>query len=546
MTGFLIHVPLIYVPFSFPCPGSCIRATAAVLAALLLSACTDGESAPGRTSAQGGEPLVVARIGEREITLAELDRSIQLPQHDLALAEYRLRAGALRQLLEREAGDGGGASAEWLLEPPAPPREELPVGGRPLRGNPDAPVTLSIFCSYQSPHCAVLQATVRQLLESYAGWLRLVHFDLPLRYHREGPRATAAVHCARQQERGWPYADGLYSQAQKLGDETYLRLARVQGLQREPFARCMEAHDSAPALQRDLAVAGELGLETVPVVFINGLYIRGPRPYEEYAHWVDAELQRLGHDSSIPHPQASRFAINGGGPGETDLPLVLTGTSVSSERDNSTALIAVQDAAATSFSNGSSLMQGVRLESIRADHVLLDNDGTLERLSLRGQEGEGVHVPLTSPEPRDKETMRRIEQPEGETRKLVAPSGVLPLGRKWLAEQLRNRDELEKRFVEAEHQVDGHNLLKLEGIEDSEFFAALGLEEGDVVVRVNDTWVHSDQNQLWDALTSGQVVDVTFMRNGLPQRIQYVVEERGYFEEGESGGDESGGSDTDE
>lgn len=513
------------------------------LVALLLGGCSADERAETAEAAAGTPDEVAARVGDRAITLAAVDRGIRLERHDLAEAEYRLRTAQLRRLIDGLGEAGGGAEVEWLLEPPLPPRLEIPVAGRAVRGNPGAPVTLAVFCSYQSPHCARINPVILRLLNDYAGWLRLVHFDLPLRYHRQGPAATAAAYCARLYGAGWSYMDGLYASDGKLGQELFTRLARVQQLPLAPFGDCLRQHPASPELPRDLALAGELGLGSVPVAFINGLYIKGPRSYEYYARWIGRELERLGLDPGQPHPRAGDFAIHGGTPRETGLPLVLSGTSLSSEPQNSTALIAVESGSATAFRRGDSPLDNVRLHAIRADHVLLDNAGTLERLSLRGDEGSGVRVRMTSSAPRDEATLRRIEQPAGEERKLVEPTAVLPLGREWLEAQLRNREELEKRFVAAEHQVDGHNLLRLEGIEDNEFFAALGLEEGDVVVRVNDTWVHSEQNQLWDALASGQVVDVTFMRNGLPQRYQYVVEEKGYFESPEEGPGDNGRED---
>ncbi|WP_245720716.1 thioredoxin domain-containing protein [Microbulbifer yueqingensis] len=512
---------------------------------MLLAGCSADRGHGSAERAQASAETVVARIGDRPITMAEVDHGIRLERHDLAEAEFRLRSGQLRKLIDSNNASGAADGVEWLLEPPAPPRMEIPVQGRDLRGNPEAPVTLAIFCSYQSPHCAQLNPILLRLLENYAGWLRLAPFDLPLRYHRQGPAATAAAFCARLQGAGWRYADGLYALGDRLVEDGFVRLAAMQDLDREAFKACLRDHASAPGLPADRALASELGLRSVPVVFINGLYTKGPRPYEYYALWIDREMERLGLDPARTHPEAARFAPGGALPPETTLPLVLSGTSVSTKAQESIALISAKGAGAGSFYSGDMLLDGVRLGAIRKSHVLLDNRGRLERLSLRGQEAEGVRVPLTSPAPRDEETMRRIEQPQGEQRKLVEPTAVLPLGREWLEEQLRNREELEKRFVAAEHQVDGHNLLKLEGIEDSEFFAALGLEEGDVVVRVNDTWVHSEQNQLWDALTSGQVVDVTFMRNGLPQRYQYVVEEKGYFESPEDGSGDNRREDDD-
>ncbi|WP_428820728.1 thioredoxin domain-containing protein [Microbulbifer sp. MCCC 1A16149] len=530
--------------------------------AALLSACSfDTDREPGSDSGEHQEDRqydqqqkdqkIVARVGDSAITLREVDQKIRLERHDLALAEYQLRFNTLKSMVEAQrpsqASGGDAPTVEWLLPHPQPPRLDIDSGDRRLRGNPEAPVTLAVFCSYQSVHCATTNLVLRELLDRYAGWIAVVPFDFPMHYHRQGAQAAAAVHCAGLQDTPWAYADGLYTQAKTMDGETFSQLATQQGLSQDAFNRCLDDPEGSDRVAADTTLARSLGLQSVPVVFVNGLYVKGPRPLEHYAMWIDQELQRLGHDPASVHADAARWRQSGERIAETELPLRLNGTSVSSQPEQSTALIRIRDASAGQFSPGDTLMDGVTLKRVHERYAILQVSDHLERLTLRGEDGDYVRVPMTTTAQRDEATMRRIEQPDGESRKLIPPSGVLTLGQAWLEEQLQNRAELEKKFVPAEHVVDGHNLLRLEGIADSEFFTALGFEEGDVVVRVNDTWVHSGQNQLWDALTSGEVVDVTFMRNGLPERVQYVVEEESYFEQesSEDNGQDNSGEDKD-
>ncbi|WP_160152913.1 thioredoxin domain-containing protein [Microbulbifer sp. ALW1] len=518
----------------------------------MLSACSDdtqqasdtetGRDPQGRqqeSRQQEDRQQIVARIGSSTITLQQVDEKIRLERHDLALAEYQLRFNTLKSMVEAQQpstiSDDDAPAIDWLLPHPQPPRLNIDTGDRPLRGNPEAPVTLAVFCSYQSVHCATTNLVLRELLDRYAGWIAVVPFDFPMHYHRQGVQAAAAVHCASEQGTPWAYADGLYTQAKSMDEKAFSQLAIQQGLAQDLFNQCLEESGRSDQVAADTALGLSLGLQSVPVVFVNGLYVKGPRTLEHYALWIDQELQRLGHDPASAHVDAARWRQSGDQIFETDLPLQLSGTSVSSQPEQSTALLRVRKAAAEQFSPGDKIMDGVTLKRVHERHVTLQVNDHLERLTLRGEDGDYVRVPMTTTTQRDEATMRRIEQPDGESRKLIPPSGVLTLGQAWLEKQLQNRAELEKKFVAAEHVVDGHNLLRLEGIADSEFFTALGFEEGDVVVRVNDSWVHSGQNQLWDALTSGEVVDVTYMRNGLPERVQYVVEEESYFEQQGSG-----------
>ena len=527
-----------------------------IFLAALLNACNsdsrdepDSKAGENHQGQQQGGQQIVARIGDSTITLQEVDQKIRLERHDLALAEYQLRFNTLKSMVDaRRPSSSSAAEApavDWLLPHPQPPRLSIDTGGRPLRGNPEAPVTLAVFCSYQSVHCAATNLVLRELLERYAGWIAVVPFDFPMHYHRQGKQAAVAAHCASQQEAPWAYADGLYAQAKTLEVTTFGQLASQLGLAQDVFNQCLDEPGRGDRVAADTALARSLGLQSVPVVFVNGLYTKGPRTSEHYAMWIDQELQHLGHDPASAHDEAARWRQSGEQIAETKLPLQLSGTSVSSQSEQSTALIRVRDTSARRFSTADPVMPGVTLKRVHERHVILQVNDHLERLTLRGEDGNYVRVPMTTNTQRDEATMQRIEQPDGESRKLIPPSGVLPLGQEWLEKQLQNRAELERKFVAADHVVDGHNLLRLEGIENSEFFAALGFEEGDVVVRVNDTWVHSGQNQLWDALTSGEVVDVTYMRNGLPERVQYVVQEESYFEQQDSGNESGNQSNSD-
>ncbi|WOX04735.1 thioredoxin domain-containing protein [Microbulbifer pacificus] len=504
-----------------------------VFIAALLTAC--GEDAPAASDTGKRDEQMVARIGNSAITLGEVDQKIILERHDLALAEYQLRFDTLKSMVEAKFPSADSTEArpavDWLLPYPSPPRLEIDTADRPLRGNPAAPITLAVFCSYQSVHCAATNLVLRELLDRYAGWISIAPFDFPMRYHRQGAPAAVAVHCASLQGMPWAYADGLYTRAKTLDEKVFTQLASQLGIAQDAFSRCLDEPDRIDRITADTAQARALGLHSVPVVFVNGLYVKGPQPLEHYAMWIDQELLRLGHDPASPHADAVRWRQSTDRISDTELPLQLSGTSVSSQPEQSTALVRIRGASAGRFSPGDKLLPGVILKRVYERYAILQVSDHLERLPLSSDDGDYVRVPKTATTDRDEATMRRIEQPVGESRKLIAPSGVLPLGQEWLEQQLRNRAELEQKFVPAEHVVDGHNLLRLEGIEESEFFTALGFEEGDVVVRVNDSWVHSGQNQLWDALTSGEVVDVTYMRNGLPQRVQYEVHEKGYFEQ---------------
>jgi len=92
-----------------------------------------------------------------------------------------------------------------------------------------------------------------------------------------------------------------------------------------------------------------------------------------------------------------------------------------------------------------------------------------------------------------------------------------------VSEQLQNQSQLEAHFEAAELVVEGVHIMKLQGIDQNKFYQTLGLVNGDVVLRVNNQWVHETQNNLFAELENEQQVDVVLMRNGLPKRFKYVI-----------------------
>ncbi|WP_444893132.1 thioredoxin domain-containing protein [Microbulbifer sp. TRSA001] len=470
---------------------------------------------------------IAARIDGQEVSVEALDKELQLVLYDIAEMEYKLRLNKLHEMIAKTAKDA--QEIEVMLPVPEPPRIDLDYGGRAVRGNPEAPITIAVFCSFQSPHCKSFQPTLRRLLSDYSGWVRQVNFDFPLKFHREGIKAAVSAKCAGEHNIFWEYHDALYAKTPNLGEKSYSQTASSLLIDDKQFKTCIGDMNYKEVVLGDQEIALGLGLTNVPVVFINGLYLKGARSFEQYSYWIEKELIRLDIDPQQKYTWKQQKDTENQLP-VTDLPLALVGVSESSIENKSKALIEVNGQKAQNFSLGQSVLKDVFLKRLKGHYAVIDNQGSLERLLLQGEEGN--IIPLTLSHQHDEELRKRIEQPQGEKgKKLIEPAGVLTLGQEWLAKQLEQREFLQAKFIEAELEVEGHHLMRLEGVANNEFFTALGFEENDVLLRVNDSWVHSGQNELWSALTSGKVIDVAFMRKGLPHRLQYVVEESGYFDE---------------
>lgn len=407
-------------------------------------------------------------INGKAIPLGEIDKRIELKLFDLEWAAYELRKAALSDYLEEQAKQQKIQSVKVLIEPPQPPRIHLSTEQQSLAmrfrdENKAAPVRLSVFCNYQSSHCARMQGVYQQIQQEYGALVNYEFFDFPLPFHPFSKSASQAVRCAHSMGEFESFHKALWLNQHALNEGTYLNLSKQLKLDEKQFRTCLNSQTETLVIEGNQDLAENLGFSQVPVTLINGLYVSGPKPFEVFQFYIDQELRRLGFktDAVVTH-QAKISAINDQ---ERTMP-----------------------------------------ESDRPD--------TLPEATGSAGADEMSELPADMPDP---ETL------EYKARPVVQAVGEIPLSRDWLEDQLLQQSELEAHFQPAEHEVEGVRLAKLSGVSQSEFYQTLGLQEGDVVMRVNEQWVHESQNDLFTALENGEQVSVVLVRKGLPVHLVYRI-----------------------
>lgn len=105
------------------------------------------------------------------------------------------------------------------LEDPTTPA--VSIDEDPLLGKASAPVTLVMFCDYQSSHCARFFSQVEPLLRHDfvdTGKARFVYRDFPIEeIYPDGPRIAQATECADEQGKFWEFHDHLYQDHAEWG-----------------------------------------------------------------------------------------------------------------------------------------------------------------------------------------------------------------------------------------------------------------------------------------------------------------------------------------
>jgi len=115
------------------------------------------------------------------------------------------------------------------------------------------------------------------------------------------PAALAAM-AANEQGKFWQYHDKLFANQGKFQPEQLLQYAKELGLNVNKFKADLDAARARPSITADVAEANALGATGTPAFFINGKYLSGARPFNDFAQSINAELQR----QNIPVPPAAK------------------------------------------------------------------------------------------------------------------------------------------------------------------------------------------------------------------------------------------------
>jgi len=113
---------------------------------------------------------------------------------------------------------------------------------------------------------------------------------MPLSIHAKAPAAHAAAEAAHRQGKFWEMHDLIFANQAQMAPEKYLEYARQLGLNVERFKREMEAAETKQRIEDDVREAATLGGFGTPAFFINGKYLSGAKPFEQFKTIIDTEL----------------------------------------------------------------------------------------------------------------------------------------------------------------------------------------------------------------------------------------------------------------
>jgi protein-disulfide isomerase len=183
---------------------------------------------------------------------------------------------------------------------------KVSIDDDPVKGDPDAEITVIEFSDFQCPFCSRFYTqTLSQLEENYidTGKINFVFRDLPLdNLHPNARPVHIAAECADEQGKFWDYHDILFekqSQWQRLTSAelqtTLTQYASDLGLQTVNFESCLESQEIADEVNRDALSAASLGITGTPSFFIGNekdgfIKLVGAQPFEAFQGIIDDKL----------------------------------------------------------------------------------------------------------------------------------------------------------------------------------------------------------------------------------------------------------------
>ncbi len=182
----------------------------------------------------------------------------------------------------------------------------ISIDDDPIRGDPDAPITIVEFSDFQCPFCARFHVqTLPALLEEYIdkGKVNLVYRDFPIQsIHPNALPAAVAAECANEQGEYWEYHDTLFEKQSNWARvdsataiTTFSQYATDIGLEQQQFDSCLESGKYLEEVQGDLSDGRDYDITGTPGFFVGNneigfVKINGAQPFESFQRIIDAQL----------------------------------------------------------------------------------------------------------------------------------------------------------------------------------------------------------------------------------------------------------------
>lgn len=184
---------------------------------------------------------------------------------------------------------------------------KLKTEQQPSLGTPGAKVAIVLFSDFQCGFCREEAKTLRaNLLQTFPKDVILYFKDFPIeQIHPWAKMAAIAGRCVFRQNPAafWDFHDWIFEKQNEVTAENLkaklTEWAPTKGLDSMQFSRCLDTRATEPEVNRSIAEARALKVNSTPTLFINGRMVPGSVPWQQMKAIIDWEL-----DYAKKHPES--------------------------------------------------------------------------------------------------------------------------------------------------------------------------------------------------------------------------------------------------
>jgi len=169
---------------------------------------------------------------------------------------------------------------------------DLQLAGAPSWGPKDAKIVITEFSDFECPFCSRGSNIMKQLKKKYGNKIRVVFKHLPLSFHRNAHLAAQASMAAHAQGKFWAFHDKLFANYRNLSKANFIKWAKEVGLNVGKFKQALDNGTYKAQVDKDLALAGKLGVNGTPTFFVNNQKVVGAQPIHAFSRVIDGLLKK--------------------------------------------------------------------------------------------------------------------------------------------------------------------------------------------------------------------------------------------------------------
>jgi len=205
---------------------------------------------------------------------------------------------------------------------------KINMANRPVRGNPEAKVTIVNFDDFECPFCSRMHSTLMsQILPQYGDKVKIIYKDYPLPMHPWAIHAANNANCLAKESGPayWQLADYLHANQRSISgpqqdvqfsdkelDRVTLDFGKKNNVDLDQLQACIKTQSDA-TVKASMDEGDKLGVQATPTLFVNGERLEGALDADEVRTALNRELLAAGVQpppmppppSAAPKPAAS-------------------------------------------------------------------------------------------------------------------------------------------------------------------------------------------------------------------------------------------------